>query len=88
MAHPNTAVLVIEVAIWSEALDREKAIACAAAGVAEFWLVLPHQRAIEALTGPSPSGYANRRIVAVGEEISVMSLPGLRLTLTELFAEP
>jgi Uma2 family endonuclease len=88
IAHPSTAALVIEVAIWSEALDREKANACAAAGVAEFWLVLPHRRAIEVLTAPSPGGYAHRRVVAEDEEISVMSLPGLRLAFAELFTEP
>jgi Uma2 family endonuclease len=85
--HPTTAALVIEVAIWSEALDREKALACAAAGVSEFWLVLPHKRAIDVLSGPSPTGYADRRVAAIGEEIAAIALPGLRLTLAELFNE-
>ena len=85
-AHPSTAALVIEVAIWSEALDREKAHACAAAGVDEFWLVLPQKRAIDVLSGPSAAGYAGRRLATAGEEISPHTLPGLRLVLAELFA--
>ena len=78
---------MIEVAIWSEALDREKALACAAAGVSEFWLVLPHKKAIDVLSGPAPNGYADHRVAADGEEIAAMALPGLRLTLSELFDE-
>lgn len=84
--HPRTAALVIEVAIWSEALDREKALACAEAGVDEFWLVLPQKRAIEILSRPTPAGFAERRQAAVGEEISAIKLPGVRLNLDDLFA--
>lgn len=83
--HPLTAALVIEVAIWSEALDREKSLACAEAGVDEFWLVLPQKRAIEVLSRPTPAGYADRRQATAGDEISAIKLPGLRLSLGELF---
>lgn len=86
--HPSTAALVIEVAIRSESLDREKAQACAAAGVDEFWLVLPHKRAIEALANPTPAGYAARRLVGEGQELTATVLPSLRLSLADLFAEP
>jgi Uma2 family endonuclease len=84
--HPRTAALVIEVAIWSEALDREKALACAAAGVEEFWLVLPQQQAVEVLSGPTAEGYSSRRVAKGGDEIAVISLPAVRLSLAELFA--
>jgi Uma2 family endonuclease len=86
-AHPRTAALVIEVAIWSEELDREKAIACASAGVAEFWLVLPQKRAVEVLSEPGPSGFGSRRVATGDEEIGASSLPGVRLSLGELFAQ-
>lgn len=84
--HPQTAALVIEVAIWSEAIDREKSLTCAAAGVTEFWLVLPNQQAVEILTAPGPAGYATRRLAKVGDEISPTTWPGLQLSLAELFS--
>jgi Uma2 family endonuclease len=85
-SHPHTAALVIEVAIWSEALDREKAVACAAAGVTEFWLVLPDDKTVEAFSQPAATGYAARRTAAGGEELDSIAVPGLRLSLAELFA--
>jgi Uma2 family endonuclease len=85
--HPRSAALVIEVAIWSEELDREKAIACAAAGVAEFWLVLPQKRAVEVLSEPGPAGFAARRVATGDEEIFARSLANVRLSLGELFAQ-
>jgi Uma2 family endonuclease len=85
--HKRTAALVIEVAIWSEGLDREKATACAAAGVDEFWLVLPQKRAVEVLSEPGPTGFAARRVATGDEQISAMSLAGVRLSLGELFAQ-
>lgn len=84
--HPSTAALVVEVAIWSEGLDREKAVACAAAGVEEFWLVLPHQQAVEVFTGPTSGGFAKRRVATGASEIEAISLPGVRLSLVESFA--
>lgn len=56
-AHPHTAELVIEVAISSEPLDREKAAIYAAAGVAQYWLVLPESGVVDAYADPAPGGY-------------------------------
>lgn len=85
--HPATAALVIEVAIWSEALDREKAGAYAEAGVEECWLVLPNRRAVEILSGPSATGYQGRRLAGVGEAVVLEKLPGVRLVVDDCFRE-
>jgi Uma2 family endonuclease len=86
--HPTTAGLVIEVAIWSEALDREKAVACATAGVNEFWLVLPHKKTVEVLSEPTAAGYSKTRTATLGDAISAAAIPGLKISLADLFAEP
>jgi Uma2 family endonuclease len=84
--HPTTGRLVIEVAIASVEVDREKAALYAAAGVPEFWLVLPDQRAVEVYTGPSASGYTQSRRCVEHDVISPASLPGVKLDLKRLFA--
>jgi hypothetical protein len=40
-AHPSTATFIVEVAIATVELDRQKAQAYAAAGVGEFWIIFP-----------------------------------------------
>jgi Uma2 family endonuclease len=59
--HPTSADLVVEVAIATIDLDREKASVYAAAGIAENWIVIPAQQAIEVYRDPAPSGYQSRR---------------------------
>lgn len=61
--HPDAADLVIEVAISSEPIDREKARLYAAAGVSQYWLVLPAANRVEVFTQPTPSGYQQRQQV-------------------------
>ena len=57
--HPVTALLAVEVAVSSLALDRTKALAYARAGIPRYWIVdLPRGRVIEH-TGPGPDGYAS-----------------------------
>ncbi|MFV2067826.1 MAG: Uma2 family endonuclease [Pirellulales bacterium] len=55
--HPATAELVIEVAITTPELDRDKADLYAAAGVGEYWIVFPEERAVEIFRDASPNGY-------------------------------
>jgi Uma2 family endonuclease len=55
--HPTTAQLVIEVAIATLELDREKADVYAAAGVPEYWIVVPEDRAVEVCRDPAQNGY-------------------------------
>jgi Uma2 family endonuclease len=55
--HPATADLLIEVAIATVDLDRDKADVYAAAGVAEYWIVVVEEGAVEVYRDLSPAGY-------------------------------
>lgn len=63
-SHPATALLVIEVAINSESLDRAKTAIYAAAQVSEYWLVLPERRLVECFADPHGDRYLRSQIVA------------------------
>lgn len=56
--HPSTAELVIEVAVSSEALDRENA-ALYAAGVKEYWIVLAARRRWKSIAAPKAASIAS-----------------------------
>ena len=83
-AHPVTARLVIEVAISSEDIDREKGVLYAEAGVEEFWLVLPEARAVEVHTGPRGGAWTNVHRYLAGETFTSAIFPQLALRLEEL----
>lgn len=57
LQHPASAKLVIEVAMNSEAVDRQKAEIYAAAGVQEYWIVLPNNKTIAVYRYPSDGLY-------------------------------
>ncbi|MES2706961.1 MAG: Uma2 family endonuclease [Verrucomicrobiota bacterium] len=82
--HPDSARLVIEVAISSEALDREKASIYAEAGVEEYWMVLPQRRIIERFSQPENGIYARHEVTEA--EVTVVSLmfPEFSVNLDEL----
>jgi Uma2 family endonuclease len=56
--HPSTALLVVEVAVSSQAIDRRKALAYARAGVPYYWLVDLPAGMVLAHTEPREDGYA------------------------------
>lgn len=85
-AHPTTAELVIEVVIASLELDREKAAVYAAAGVPEYWIVIPAEQVIEVYTSPSADGYASmRRHEDVNTALATTVFPSLSIVPRELF---
>ncbi len=84
--HPSTAELVIEVAVLSEALDRENAPLYAEAGVKEYWIVLAARRQVEVYRRPEDGEYRERRLYANDEIIECSGLPTIRISLRELFA--
>lgn len=84
-AHPSTALVVVEVAVTSEELDREKISLYAEAGVGEYWLVLAHERAVEIHTGAKDGHWTNIRRITASETLEATVLPGVRITLAELF---
>jgi Uma2 family endonuclease len=84
-AHPNTAELVIEVAVWSPALDRENASLYAEAGVKEYWIVLGHEQQVEVFRRPEDGRYQETRLFSVNDILECSSVPGVRIPLAELF---
>jgi Uma2 family endonuclease len=84
--HPTTALLIVEVAVSSQAIDRRKATVYARAGVPRYWLVdLPARTVIEH-TEPSADGY---RVVAPlsGDARLDAGVPGVEVTsVSALFA--
>jgi len=86
-AHPTSAVLVIEVAVGSAGLDREKADIYASAGIAEYWIILSEEQCVEVHRGMTPDGYAEKRRVTKKEMLTPQSLPGCVLEPGRLFAE-
>ncbi len=84
--HPAAAELVVEVAISSTALDREKCSLYAEANVPEYWIVLAGQEQIEVHRQPVNGAYQQNRLYSVGETVACESVPGLQVPVTEWFA--
>lgn len=73
-------------AVSSLEIDRVKALIYAEAGVREYWIVCPQERRVEVYRQPSPSGYAERTVVAGDGVIECTVLPGMRVDVGALFA--
>ena len=84
-AHPETAELVIEVCVSSEALDRLKLQIYAEAGVRECWLVLAEERVIERHTEPQGAAYQRIERVTFPTTLESTVFPGLALPPAGLF---
>lgn len=84
--HPATAALVIEIAISSVGLDREKAAIYAEAGVEEYWIVLPVERRVEVHRRPESGAYLDRVVVEGDAFLKCAGVPGTGVQLAELFA--
>ena len=83
-SHPTTAILVIEVAVSSAAVDREKARIYAAAGVEEYLIILPDEKAVEVYSQPSAAGYSQCRTISQSR-LELSALPGRPIALERLF---
>ena len=85
-AHPAEALLIIEVAETSLAYDRStKAPLYAASNVAEYWVIDIGARSVEVFTAPVSGEYTHVRRAGVAEEITPQALPGLLVSVRELF---
>ncbi len=78
--HPVSAELVVEVAITTEQVDREKARIYAAAGIREYWLVLPSIKQVVVHSDP-----ANGQFNTVSEAHDQLTRGSETLMLKELF---
>lgn len=85
--HPQTALLVVEVAESSLRRDRDlKAPLYAQAGVVEYWIVDLTTNTVQVHTDPAPNGYRRVEVVGAGARLRPLALPALEVD--ELFSEP
>lgn len=84
--HPGFAELVIEVALFSQDIDRAKAAIYSAAGVPEYWLVLPQVRTVEIHSCPGANGYASVQTYTA-ERHPMLNFAGKSLAMDKLFAD-
>ena len=84
-AHPESAGLVIEVAVSSERIDRVKLGVYAEAGVPECWLVLAETREIERHTEPQGATYQKIERVTFPGALESTVFAGLTLPPAGLF---
>lgn len=84
--HPRTAELVIEVAVATIGLDRDKAEIYAEAGIPEYWIVIPEQQLVEVYRSPTADGYnARERFEGPKSMLRPRVLPQAALQLGTLF---
>jgi len=82
--HPTTTALVIEVAVTSEELDREKTTLYAESGVAEYWLVLVEKQRVERYAHHSGSQYVEFETINFDSTLVSKALPDVSVDLSAL----
>lgn len=85
-AHPSTAEFVIEVALSTVEVDRQKAAIYAAGGVKEYWIVLPETRCVEVYRDRAADGYRQRLVVTAPARLDSTAVAGFGVVLEEMFA--
>ncbi len=84
VSHPATAQLVVEVAVSSIELDRQKAEIYAEAEIPEYWVVRPEDRELDVYSQPSAQGYRTQRTYGESDTIRSLALPGIALRLSDI----
>ena len=80
-------LLAVEVADTTVRFDRlVKARLYARAGIAEFWLCLPVDGAVEVYRGPGADGYASVTRHGAGQLVSPLAFPEVGFAVTDFFA--
>jgi Uma2 family endonuclease len=86
--HPTTALLVVEVAADSLALDPSvKAAIYAAVGIPEYWIVDVEAKCVEVLLDPDARArsYRSRATARPGDRLQPTALPGVGVDIAALF---
>ncbi len=83
-AHPSTARLVVEVAVSSMVLDEKKAEIYAEAGIPEYWLIRPEERAIDVYREPASTGYHTKTTLSDQQTLRCVSIPGVEFPVREI----
>ena len=84
-SHPETAKLVIEVAVTTLAEDREMAAIYAEAGVSEYWIVNATAQEIEVRSDPHEGIYREVSTYPKGTSLVCKALPEVVVDVTQLF---
>lgn len=84
-SHPSTAALVIEVAVASVDVDRQKASIYAAAGIPEYWIVNPETASAEVHRQPASEGYLDRQVLPRTSRLESTAVPCFAVDLAPLF---
>ena len=84
-SHPESATLILEVCVSSEAIDRLKLQIYAEAGVPECWLILAEERVVERHTEPRGAAYQRIERVAVPGTLESTVFPSVALPPAGLF---
>jgi len=85
-AHPETAQLVVEIAVTSQIEDAAKLPGYARAGVAAVWLIDVPARTVQVYEAPSAGAYRTSRIAAAGDQLQA-PVEGIDpIAVAELFA--
>lgn len=74
--HPTTALLVVEIAVTSVAMDREYASLYAEADIPEFWIVLAEAKQVEVRRQPANGSYSEQQTYGQGETPIYSGVPG------------
>ncbi len=83
--HPDSAVLVVEVAVATGEFDRgRKAQVYAAAGVPEYWVVDPAAGTVDVFRDPEPGGYRSCERLARGDRVTPLVAPGRSVAAGDL----
>ena len=84
-SHPQTAILVLEVAESSLQYDRErKAGLYARAGISDYWIVILGSRQLEVLRDPVEGVYRSRTLLNATDRIAPLVRPEAVLTVADL----
>ncbi|MCP4511624.1 MAG: Uma2 family endonuclease, partial [Fuerstiella sp.] len=81
-SHPVSADMVIEVAVSTEDVDREKTSIYAGAGISEYWIVLPQQQIVVVHRNPSGSVFEEQTEADLN---GTLNWQGDTLSLADLF---
>jgi Uma2 family endonuclease len=85
-AHPEVALLLVEVSTSSLRKDRKlKASIYARANVPEYWIVNVADECVERYTAPRSGEYSQVSIVRPGEALRMESLDGVEIPVAEIF---
>ena len=84
-AHPASASLVIEVAVSSVAVDREKAQLYATAGVDQYVIILAEESIVEVYSGPTEEAYSKVTTLTEQQSLEFSCIAGKSLPLRDLF---